>query len=144
MWCHEVPPNPASPAQAPLAQKPPPPAPEPPPPPAQAPPAQAPPPPAQDQPPAAPGPVPRPQAPPWGRWLGRDTNACHNFQRIGESVQRLLELCSWDDLESLPRIGEEDQQRYKLVNYRMPKVRQRLHRASAYRRGINGRACNNP
>ncbi|KAJ9520680.1 hypothetical protein QJQ45_007539 [Haematococcus lacustris] len=58
--------------------------------------AEAPPPPAQDQPPAQPppGPVPRPQAPPGGRWLDRDTNGCLNFQRIGESMQRPLELCS--------------------------------------------------
>ncbi|KAJ9528039.1 hypothetical protein QJQ45_005692 [Haematococcus lacustris] len=50
--------------------------------------------PAKDQPPlAAPGPVPRPQGPPWGRWLDRDTNPCLNFQRTGESMQRPLELC---------------------------------------------------
>ncbi|KAJ9510165.1 hypothetical protein QJQ45_015641, partial [Haematococcus lacustris] len=65
-----------------------------------------PPPPAQDQPPAQPPPGPvlvqRPQAPPWGRWLDRDTNGCLNLQRIGESKQRPLELCQWDDLEALP------------------------------------------
>ncbi|KAJ9532374.1 hypothetical protein QJQ45_010436 [Haematococcus lacustris] len=123
-WCHEVPPNP------------------PPPPPAQDPP---PPPPAQDQPPAQPppGPVPRPQAPPWGRWLDRDINPCLNFQRIGESKQRPLELCSWTDLKALPHIGKEYQQGYKLVNDRLPKVKQRLHRAAEYRRGIDGRARNN-
>ncbi|KAJ9531983.1 hypothetical protein QJQ45_003685 [Haematococcus lacustris] len=123
-WCHEVPPNP------------------PPPPPAQDPP---PPPPAQDQPPAQPppGPVPRPQAPPWGRWLDRDTNPCLNFQRIGESKQRPLELCSWTDLKALPHTGKEYQQGYKLVNDRLPKVKQRLHRAAEYRRGIDGRARNN-
>ncbi|KAJ9507082.1 hypothetical protein QJQ45_004758 [Haematococcus lacustris] len=100
---------------------------------------------AQDQPPAQPppGPVPRPQAPPWGRWLDRDTNPCFNFQRIGESMQRPLELCSWNALEALPPIGKEYQQRYKLVNDRLPKVRQRLHRAAEYRRGIDGRARNN-
>ncbi|KAJ9510611.1 hypothetical protein QJQ45_027485 [Haematococcus lacustris] len=105
-----------------LAPPPPPPAQDPPPPPAQAPP---PPPPAQAQPlPAAPGPAPPPQAPPGGRWLDRDTNGCLNLQRIGESRQRPIELCRWDDLEALPPIGEEYQQRYKLVNDRLPKGRQ--------------------
>ncbi|KAJ9508458.1 hypothetical protein QJQ45_011990 [Haematococcus lacustris] len=136
-WCHEVPPNPPPPPPppAPLAQDPPAPAQEPPPPP----------PPAQDQPPAhpPPGPAQRPQAPPWGRWLDRDTNPCLNFQRIGESMQRPLELCSWTDLRALPPVGKEYQQRYKLVNDRLPKVRQRLHRAAEYRRGIDGRARNN-
>ncbi|KAJ9511027.1 hypothetical protein QJQ45_002823 [Haematococcus lacustris] len=109
------------------------------------PPAQAPPPPpAQAQPlPAAPGSVQRPQAPQWGRWLDRDTNACFNFQRIGESTQRPLELCSWKDREALPPVGKEYQQGYKRVNDRLPKVRQRLHRAAEYRRGIDGRARNN-
>ncbi|KAJ9512943.1 hypothetical protein QJQ45_029073 [Haematococcus lacustris] len=97
-----------------------------------------------DQPPlAAAGPVPRPQAPPWGRWLDRDTNPCLNFQRIGESKQCPLELCSWTDLKALPPVGKEYQQGYKLVNDRLPKVRQRLHRAAEYRRGIDGRARNN-
>ncbi|GFH27586.1 ML domain-containing protein, partial [Haematococcus lacustris] len=50
---------------------------------------------------------------PWGRWLDRDINGCLNLQRIAESVQRPLELCSWE--------GDEYQQRYKLVNYRLPK-----------------------
>ncbi|KAJ9505775.1 hypothetical protein QJQ45_006438 [Haematococcus lacustris] len=144
-WCHQAPPPPA-PAQAPPpapAQDPPAPAPAqapPPPPPAQAPPAQAPPPapPAQAQPlPAAPGPAPPPQAPPGGRWLDRDTNACLNLQRIGESRQRPIELCQWDDLEALPPIGSEYQQRYKRVNDRLPKGRQWLHRAAEYRRGID-------
>ncbi|KAJ9524608.1 hypothetical protein QJQ45_024206 [Haematococcus lacustris] len=76
------------------------------------------------------------------RWLDRDTNPCLNFQRIGESMQRPLELCSWTDLEALPPIGDEYQQRYKLVNDRLPKVKQRLHRAAEYRRGIDGRARN--
>ncbi|KAJ9505969.1 hypothetical protein QJQ45_002732 [Haematococcus lacustris] len=166
-WCHEVPPNPPppppaqhppaqeppAPAQALLAQEPPPPAqgppapppaqgpPPPPPPPAQAPP----PPPAQEQPPAQapPGPVPRPQAPSWGRWLDRDTNPCLNFQRIGESMQRPLELCNYKGLKALPPIGKEYQQGYKRLNDRLPKVRQRLHRAAEYRRGIDGRARNN-
>ncbi|KAJ9532149.1 hypothetical protein QJQ45_003949 [Haematococcus lacustris] len=99
----------------------------------------------EDQPPAQPppGPVIRPQAPPWGRWLDRDTNPCLNFQRIGESKHRPLELCRWDDLEALPPIGKEYHQRYKLVNDRLPKVKQRLHRAAEYRRGIDGRARNN-
>ncbi|KAJ9533409.1 hypothetical protein QJQ45_026510 [Haematococcus lacustris] len=107
--------------------------------------AQEPTPPAQDQPPAQapPGPVPPPQAPSWGRWLDRDTNACFNFQRIGESMQRPLELCSWKDREALPPIGKEYQQGYKRVNDRLPKDRQRLHRAAEYRRGIDGRARNN-
>ncbi|KAJ9532028.1 hypothetical protein QJQ45_003753 [Haematococcus lacustris] len=145
-WCQEVPPNPPPPPPAqdppPLAQDPPPPAPaqdppplaqDPPPPPAQAP----------QPPPQAPrGPLQRPQAPLWGRWLDRDTNPCLNFQRIGESKQRPLELCRWEGL-ALPPIGKEYQQRYKLVNDRLPKDRQRLHRAAAYRRGIDGRARNN-
>ncbi|KAJ9532579.1 hypothetical protein QJQ45_010664 [Haematococcus lacustris] len=76
-------------------------------------------------------------------WLDRDTNPCLNFQRIGESMQRPLELCSWTDLRALPPVGKEYQQRYKLVNDRLPKVRQRLHRAAEYRRGIDGRARNN-
>ncbi|KAJ9531271.1 hypothetical protein QJQ45_006712 [Haematococcus lacustris] len=164
-WCHEVPPNPPppppaqhppaqeppAPAQAILAQDPPapaqdqppapPPAQDPPPPP----PAQEPPPPAQDQPPAQspPGPVPRPQAPSWGRWLDRDNTSCLNFQRIGESMQRPLELCSYEGLMALPPIGKEYQQGYKRVNDRLPKVKQRLHRAAEYRRGIDGRARNN-
>ncbi|KAJ9533386.1 hypothetical protein QJQ45_026388, partial [Haematococcus lacustris] len=139
-WCHEVPPNPPPPppppvplaqdppapaqallAQEPPAQDPPPPAQGPPPPP----PAQDPPPPptALGQPPAQPppGPVQRPQAPPWGRWLDWDTNPCLNFQRIGESKQRPLELCRWEGLEALPPIGKGYHQRYKLVNDRLPK-----------------------
>ncbi|KAJ9508509.1 hypothetical protein QJQ45_012050 [Haematococcus lacustris] len=94
-------------------------------------------------PPAAPGPAPRPQAPPWGRWLDRDTNGCLNMQRIGERMQRPLELFQWKDLEALPPIGKKYQQRHKLVDDRLPKVRQRLHRAAEYRRGIDGRARNN-
>ncbi|KAJ9516360.1 hypothetical protein QJQ45_011040 [Haematococcus lacustris] len=98
-----------------------------------------------DQPPAQPppGPAPPPQAPPGGRGLDRDTNGCLNLQRIGESRQRPLELCSWTDLEALPPIGKEYQQHYKLVNDRLPKGRQWLHRAAEYRRGIDGRARNN-
>ncbi|KAJ9525977.1 hypothetical protein QJQ45_009363 [Haematococcus lacustris] len=144
----QAPPAPAQPPHPPPAQAPPPPPPAqapPPPPPAQAPPAQAPPPPpAQAQPlPAAPGPAPPPQAPPGGRWLDRDTNGCLNLQRIGESRQRPIELCIWDDLEALPPIGKEYQQRYKRINDRLPKGRQWLHRAAEYRRGIDGRARNN-
>ncbi|KAJ9529144.1 hypothetical protein QJQ45_007825 [Haematococcus lacustris] len=137
------PPAPAQDPPPPPAQDPPAPAQAPPPPPhAQAPPAQAP--PAQAQPPpAAPGPAPRPQAPPGGRWLDRDTNGCLNLHRIGESRQRPIELCRWDDLEALPPIGKEYQQGYKLVNDRLPKGRQWLHRAAEYRRGIDGRARNN-
>ncbi|KAJ9512412.1 hypothetical protein QJQ45_012967 [Haematococcus lacustris] len=39
--------------------------------------------------------------------------------------------------------GMEYQQRYKLVNDRLPKGRQWLHRAAEYRRGTDGRARNN-
>ncbi|KAJ9509623.1 hypothetical protein QJQ45_011379 [Haematococcus lacustris] len=66
------------------------------------------------------------------------------FQRIGESMQRPLELCQWEGLEALPPVGKEYQQSYKRVNDRLPKVKQRLHRAAEYRRGIDGRARNNP
>ncbi|KAJ9523452.1 hypothetical protein QJQ45_005362 [Haematococcus lacustris] len=140
--------DPHAPPPVPLAQDPPAPAKDPPltqdPPPA---PAQDPPPfpPAQDQPLAQPPPgsVRRPQAPPWTRWLDRDTNPCLNFQRIGESMQRPLELCRWKGPEALPPIGKEYQQRYKRVNDRLPKVRQRLHRAAEYWRGLDGRARNN-
>ncbi|KAJ9508536.1 hypothetical protein QJQ45_012079 [Haematococcus lacustris] len=118
---------------------------DPPPPPAQDPPAQAPPPPpAQAQPLlAAPGPAPQPQAPPRARWLDWDTNGCLNLQRSGESRQRPLQLCNWKDLKAVPPIGKEYQQGYKRVNDRLPKGRQRLHRAAQYRRGTDGRARNN-
>ncbi|KAL6748464.1 hypothetical protein V8C86DRAFT_2877524 [Haematococcus lacustris] len=43
----------------------------------------------------------------------------------------------------LPMENREYHQRYKLVNDRLPKVKQRLHRAAEYRRGIDGRARNN-
>ncbi|KAJ9504958.1 hypothetical protein QJQ45_025691 [Haematococcus lacustris] len=76
-------------------------------------------------------------------WLDRDTNGCLNLRRIGKSRQRPIELCRWDDLEALPPIGKEYQQGYKLVNDRLPKGRQWLHRAAEYRRGIDGRARNN-
>ncbi|KAJ9518890.1 hypothetical protein QJQ45_026252 [Haematococcus lacustris] len=66
--------------------------------------------------------VPRPRAPPWGRWLDRDTNGCLNFQRIGESMQRPLELCRWKDREALPPVGKEYQHRSKRVNDGLPKV----------------------
>ncbi|KAJ9521863.1 hypothetical protein QJQ45_024729 [Haematococcus lacustris] len=82
-----------------------------------------PPPPAQAQPlPAAPAPVPPPQSTPWGRWLDRDTNRCLNLQRIGESMQRPLELCSYEGLEALPDPGKECQQGYKRVKDRLPKA----------------------
>ncbi|KAJ9509521.1 hypothetical protein QJQ45_001965 [Haematococcus lacustris] len=86
----------------------------------------------------APGPLPhltqllRPTS--WGRWLDRDTNPCLNFQRIGESMQRPLEL--YEGLMALPPIGKEYQQGYKLVHDRLPKVKQRLHRAAEYRRAL--------
>ncbi|GFH32588.1 hypothetical protein HaLaN_31833, partial [Haematococcus lacustris] len=41
--------------------------------------------------------------------------------RIGESKQRPLELCRWDDLEALPPVGKEYQQGYKRLNGRLPK-----------------------
>ncbi|KAJ9506324.1 hypothetical protein QJQ45_005242 [Haematococcus lacustris] len=77
------------------------------------------------------------------RWLDRDTNGCLNLQRIGESMQRPLELCQWEGLAALPPVGDEYQQRYELVNDRQPKGKQRLHRAAECRRGIDGRAHNN-
>ncbi|KAJ9524793.1 hypothetical protein QJQ45_024424 [Haematococcus lacustris] len=52
-------------------------------------------------------------------------------------------LQCWKDREALPPVGKEYQQGYKRVNDRLPKVRQRLHRAAEYRRGIDGRARNN-
>ncbi|KAJ9514914.1 hypothetical protein QJQ45_028639, partial [Haematococcus lacustris] len=76
--------------------------------------------------------VPRPQASPWGRWLNRDTHPCLKFQRIGESMQRSLELYSWTD-EALRRIGKEYQQGYKRVNDRLPNVTG--HLAAEYRPG---------
>ncbi|GFH30750.1 hypothetical protein HaLaN_29665, partial [Haematococcus lacustris] len=39
-------------------------------------------------------------------------------------------MCRWEDREALPPIGEEYQQGYKLVNDRLPKGKQRLHRAA--------------
>ncbi|KAJ9517801.1 hypothetical protein QJQ45_004153 [Haematococcus lacustris] len=125
VWCHEVTPNPTPPAQDPPAQAPSPPAQEPPPPPS------------LDQPPAQPppGPVPPPKGPPWGRWLDLDTNGCLSFQRIGESMHRPLKLCSWDDREALPPIGEGYQQGYKLVNDRLPEGRKRLSTGGALMAG---------
>ncbi|GFH14798.1 hypothetical protein HaLaN_10915, partial [Haematococcus lacustris] len=40
-------------------------------------------------------------------WLDRDTNGCLNLQRIGESRQRPIELCRWDDREALPPVGHD-------------------------------------
>ncbi|KAJ9518038.1 hypothetical protein QJQ45_004328 [Haematococcus lacustris] len=51
-----------------------------------------------------------------------DRNSCLNFQRIGESKQRPLELCQCEDLEALPQWCKEYQQGYKLVNDRLPKA----------------------
>ncbi|KAJ9522031.1 hypothetical protein QJQ45_005073 [Haematococcus lacustris] len=59
------------------------------------------------------------------------------------AVMSLTMLLHWTDLRALPPVGKEYQQRYKLVNDRLPKVKQRLHRAAEYRRGIDGRARNN-
>ncbi|KAJ9529863.1 hypothetical protein QJQ45_022262 [Haematococcus lacustris] len=58
-------------------------------------------------------------------------------ERIGESVQRLLELCSWKDRKALPHTGEEYQQGYKLLDIQLPNVRQRLHWAAEYRQARN-------
>ncbi|KAJ9505755.1 hypothetical protein QJQ45_028243 [Haematococcus lacustris] len=55
---------------------------------------------------APPGPVQRPQAPPGARWLDRDTDGCMNLQCIGESLQRPIELCQWDNLEALPTVAD--------------------------------------
>ncbi|KAJ9507975.1 hypothetical protein QJQ45_021307 [Haematococcus lacustris] len=52
-------------------------------------------------------------------WLSVGVEKLH--WRIGESVQRPIELCQWDDLEALPAIGKEYQQGYKRVNDRLPK-----------------------
>ncbi|KAJ9507043.1 hypothetical protein QJQ45_004676 [Haematococcus lacustris] len=78
-------------------------------------------------------------------WLGRPAMPNPGrvgqewVQRIGESMQRPLELCSYDGLKALPPVGKE-YQGYKQVNGRLPKGRQRLHRAAEYHRGIDGRA----
>ncbi|KAJ9526423.1 hypothetical protein QJQ45_009890 [Haematococcus lacustris] len=75
---------------------------------------------------------------------GKKFLACkEGMGRSRESVQRPLELCSYEGLETLPPVGKEYQQRYKLVSDRLPEDRQRLHRAAEYRRGIDGRARNN-
>ncbi|KAJ9519547.1 hypothetical protein QJQ45_000636 [Haematococcus lacustris] len=58
------------------------------------------------------------------RWLDWDTIPCLNVQRIGEGVQRPMDLGSWK--ESQPAPGKEYQQRYKLVNDCLPKGRQRI------------------
>ncbi|KAJ9524545.1 hypothetical protein QJQ45_024127 [Haematococcus lacustris] len=64
-------------------------------------------------------------------WLDRDTNSCLNFQRIGESMQRPLELCSYEGLNALPPIGKEYQQGYKRVNDRLPKTAAQVRAAKA-------------
>ncbi|KAJ9510110.1 hypothetical protein QJQ45_015581 [Haematococcus lacustris] len=61
------------------------------------------------------------------RWLDRDTNGCLNFQRIGVSMHRPLELCSWTDHESLGPIGKEYQQDYKLLEEEMAEVAMKRH-----------------
>ncbi|KAJ9510901.1 hypothetical protein QJQ45_027686, partial [Haematococcus lacustris] len=99
--CHEVPPN------------------TPPPPPAQAPLAQDSPAPALDQPPAQPppGPVPRPQAPPWGTWLNRDTNGYLNFQNWATPIRLSC------DQGALPAKGKEyPGLGYKRVRDKPPKA----------------------
>ncbi|KAJ9512677.1 hypothetical protein QJQ45_018836 [Haematococcus lacustris] len=45
---------------------------------------------------------------------------------MGESVQRPLELCRWEDLEALPSTGNEYQQLYKLVDDRLLSLHRRL------------------
>ncbi|KAJ9516265.1 hypothetical protein QJQ45_001112 [Haematococcus lacustris] len=60
---------------------------------------------------------------PVAQWLDRDTNGCLNLQRTGESMQRPLELCSYEGLEALPTVGTEYQQGYKRVIDRLPKAR---------------------
>ncbi|KAJ9522101.1 hypothetical protein QJQ45_005181 [Haematococcus lacustris] len=49
--------------------------------------------------------------------LDRDTNACFNFQRNGESMQCPMELCSYEGLEALPPVGKEYQQRYQRTDH---------------------------
>ncbi|KAJ9530634.1 hypothetical protein QJQ45_014736, partial [Haematococcus lacustris] len=83
------------------------------------------------------------RAPLGGRWLDRDTNACLNFQRIGESMQRPLELCSWKDREALPPIGKEYQQGYKRVNDRLPKFSLAKDPASLTTREVVENFCRN-
>ncbi|KAJ9509698.1 hypothetical protein QJQ45_011295 [Haematococcus lacustris] len=67
------------------------------------------------------------------------------FRRVVEQPSR-LGLARPDRLVIVDefRISREYQEGYKRVNDRLPKVRQRLHRAAEYRRGIDGRARNNP
>ncbi|KAJ9522184.1 hypothetical protein QJQ45_005239 [Haematococcus lacustris] len=54
-----------------------------------------------------------------------------------------LELCQWEGLAALPPVGDKYQQHYELVKDRLPKGKQRLHRAAEYRRGLEARARNN-
>ncbi|KAJ9527118.1 hypothetical protein QJQ45_025165 [Haematococcus lacustris] len=63
-----------------------------------------------------------------------------DFQRIGECVQRPLELCSWKDLKALGPVGKE----YKQAYDRLPKGRQRLHRAAEYPRAAGVRKPDAP
>ncbi|KAJ9508319.1 hypothetical protein QJQ45_011828 [Haematococcus lacustris] len=109
------------------------------------PPAQEPPPPAQDQTPAQapPGPVPRPQAPPMGQVAGPGHQPLPQLPTHWGEHAAPPGACSYEGLMALPAIGKEYQQGYKRVNDRLPKVKQRLHRAAEYRRGIDGRARNN-
>ncbi|KAJ9510699.1 hypothetical protein QJQ45_027671 [Haematococcus lacustris] len=79
----------------------------------------------------------------WSLLLDFEDGWDTTMRRIGASMQRPLELCQWEDLEALPPIGNEYQQGYKRVNDRLPKDRQRLHRAAEYRQGMDGRAHNN-
>ncbi|KAJ9525933.1 hypothetical protein QJQ45_009409 [Haematococcus lacustris] len=65
-------------------------------------------------------------------------------RRYLERMQFPLDLGKWKDLESLPPVGKEYQQRYKLVDDRLPKGRQRLHRVAEYQRGIDSRLTHRP
>ncbi|KAJ9506412.1 hypothetical protein QJQ45_004912 [Haematococcus lacustris] len=136
-WCHEVPPNPPPPppAQALLAQEP-------------APPAQTPlaPPPAQDPHPhqPRPSPWPRPHLAQYhdprplhgaGGWTETPT--------LASTSSAMGRACSAPWSCAAMRASKEYQPGYKRVNDRLPKARQRLHRAAEYRRGIDGQARNN-
>ncbi|KAJ9510727.1 hypothetical protein QJQ45_027646 [Haematococcus lacustris] len=58
-------------------------------------------------------------------------------------VLAALFMVFYEGLMALPPIGKEYQQGYKRVNDWLPKVKQRLHRAAEYRRGIDGGARKN-
>ncbi|KAJ9532062.1 hypothetical protein QJQ45_003782 [Haematococcus lacustris] len=64
-------------------------------------------------------------------------------QQLGRASNALWNCATGRAWRPCPPFGKEYHQRYQLVNDRLPKVRQRLHRAAEYRRGIDGRARNN-